>query len=137
MEMMEALKKALHELVLPELGALRAETAEIKAVLQVTNKRIDDVHAQLADHSRRIDEVRTELGGRIDEVRAELGGRIEETNRRMDVLRADLLRRLDETNRSIAHLYEVIVRRDEHFALGERVARLEQEVRDLRSRLAA
>jgi hypothetical protein len=50
MDMMEALKKALQEMVIPEL--IRAENAEIKVTLQLTNKRLDDINLQLADHSR-------------------------------------------------------------------------------------
>jgi hypothetical protein len=50
MDMMEALKKALQEMVIPEL--IRAENAEIKVTLQLTNKRLDNINLQLADHSR-------------------------------------------------------------------------------------
>ena len=115
MEMMDALKRMLHEAVLPELGAIRAENAEIKSILQLTNKRIDDIQTQLVDQSRRIDE----------------------TNKRIDQLHSDLLRRIDETNRSIARLYEVIVRRDEYQLILERVGRLERGLEDLRARVAA
>jgi peptidoglycan hydrolase CwlO-like protein len=122
MEMMDALRRMLHEAVLPELGAIRAENAEIKSILQLTNKRIDDIQAQLVDQSRRIDETNK---------------RIDETNKRMDQLHSDLLRRMDETNRSIARLYEVIVRRDEYQLILERVGRLERGLEDLRARVAA
>ncbi|MEW6490589.1 MAG: hypothetical protein AB1578_22090 [Thermodesulfobacteriota bacterium] len=122
MEMTDAFKRMLHESVLPELGAIRAENAEIKSILQLTNKRIDDIQAQLVDQSRRIDETNK---------------RIDETNKRMDQLHSDLLRRMDETNRSIARLYEVIVRRDEYQLILERVGRLERGLEDLRARVAA
>jgi hypothetical protein len=52
MDMMEALKKALQEMVIPELELIRAENAEIKVTLQLTNKRLDNINLQLADHSR-------------------------------------------------------------------------------------
>lgn len=129
MEMMDALKRVLHEAVLPELGAIRADNAEFKSILQLTNERIDDIQTQLVDQSRRIDATNQ---------------RIDETNKRIDQLHGDLLRRIDEknqqiaeTNRSIARLYEVIVRRDEHQLVLERVGRLERGLEELRARVAA
>ena len=115
MDMMETLKKALQEMVVPELEQIRAENAEIKVTLQLTNKRLDDINLQLADHSRRIDE----------------------TNKRIDSVRDELGRKIDETNDRLNRLYEVIVRRDEHEQLASRVARLEQQVSELIARSAA
>jgi len=62
---------------------------------------------------------------------------IDDTNKRLDFLRAELVGRIDETNRAIARLYEVIVRREEHQDLALRLRRLEQEVEELKKRLAA
>ena len=87
------------------------ELDEIKATLVVTNKRLDDINLHLADQSRRIDSVREELSQRIDSVREELTQRID-------------------------RLYEVIVRRDEHHKLDERVAHLEYEINKLKRRAA-
>lgn len=97
MEIMEALKRSLQEFVLPELSAIRGENAEIKAVLQLTNKRIDDIHTQLVDQSRRIDQTNE----RIDAVRTDLGNRIDQTNARIDEVRIELGHRIDQTNERI------------------------------------
>ena len=87
---------------------MREEKQEIRGHLVLTNKRLDDINTHLADQSRRIDAIREEMGQRIDAVREELVQMIQETNRRID------------------HLYEVIVRRDEHSLLEQRVANLER-----------
>ncbi|MBI5446890.1 MAG: hypothetical protein HY900_37455 [Deltaproteobacteria bacterium] len=155
MDFTESIKRALQEMVLPELGAIQAENREIKAVLQLTNKRLDDVSSHLADLSRRlddtnkriddtnkrIDELRVELTKRIDETRAELTQGIHETRaeltHRSDELRADLTHRSDQTNMRMDRLYEVIVRREEHDILERRLDRLEKAVADLSARVAA
>ncbi|RLC74359.1 MAG: hypothetical protein DRI61_16820 [Chloroflexi bacterium] len=94
---------------------MREEKQEIRGHLVLTNKRLDDVNTHLADQSRRIDAIREEMGQRTDAVREELVQMIQETNKR-----------IDETNRRIDRLYEVIVRRDEHSMLEQRVANLER-----------
>jgi len=94
MEIMESIRTALKELILPELDKIREENREIKVRIEMTNKRLDDVNVHLADQSRRIDTVREELSQRIDE-----------TNKRMDGMSQKFDSRLDR-------LYEVIVRRD-------------------------
>lgn len=131
--LMGALRRLIQELVVPELRQIRAETAELRSTLQVTNQRLDDLHAGLIDLSRRVDEtnrridgLRDELTQRIENVRAELTQRLDETNKR-----------IDDTNDRLNRLYEVIVRRDEHVGLAQRLARLEQKVEDLAGRLAA
>jgi hypothetical protein len=108
MEIMDSIRAAIKELILPDLDRIREESREIKAILAVTNKRIDAV--------------REKLTGRIDET----NNHINETNKR-----------IDETNRSLGHLYEVIVRREEHFLLTERVVNLEREVASIKEKLAA
>ena len=104
----------LKELIVPELNKIKEENKEIKTTLVLTNKRLDDINLHLADQSRRIDSAREELSERIDE-----------TNKR-----------IDGTNKRIDRLYEVIVRRDEHYKLDQRVADLEREVTGLK-RMAA
>lgn len=118
----DAVLAALKELILPELQTIKREQAEFKMTLGMVNKRLDsmekrldDMNAHLVDQSRRIDE----------------------TNKRIDKIHADLILRIDETNRSIARLYEVIVRREEHQSLLERVARLELTVEELRKHQVA
>ena len=122
MSVKEAVLAALKELILPELQIIKQEQGEVKTTLVLTNKRLDDVNAHLMDQSRRIDT----LGARIDAVREELGGRIDA-----------LGTRLDDTNKRLDRLYEVIVRREEHFGLEVRVSTLEQELSALKKRLAA
>jgi peptidoglycan hydrolase CwlO-like protein len=129
MEIKEAVLAALKELIVPELQIMKQAEAELKTTMALTNKRLDDLNAHLVDQSRRIDEINKridETNNRIDRVHADLIGRIDETNKR-----------IDETNRTISRLYEVIVRREEHTFLTERVARLEQSVEDLKKHLAA
>ena len=108
MEIMESIRAGFKELILPELDRIKEENREIRAILEVTNKRLDDVNLHLADQSRRIDAVREELGSKVTE-----------TNKRLD------------------RLYEVIVRRDEHAGVERRVAALEKEVADIKRHLAA
>ncbi|MBW2167558.1 MAG: hypothetical protein JRG74_16200 [Deltaproteobacteria bacterium] len=143
MDIKEAVGSVLKELIVPELNKIKDESKEVKTTLVLTNKRLDDINLHLADQSRRIDSVREELSERIDEtnkridsVREELSERIDETNKRIDSVREDLGGKIDETNKRIDRLYEVIVRRDEHSMLDRRVAKLEQEIDDLK-RMAA
>ena len=114
MDIKEAVGSVLKELIVPELNKIKEENKEIKTTQVLTNKRLDDINLHLADQSRRIDSAREELSERIDE-----------TNKR-----------IDGTNKRIDRLYEVIVRRDEHYKLDQRVADLEREVTGLK-RMAA
>ncbi len=125
MDIKEAVGSVLKELIVPELNKIKEENKEVKTPLILTNERLDDINLHLADQSRRIDSVREELSERIDE-----------TNKRIDSVREDLGGKIDETNKRIDRLYEVIVRRDEHSGLDQRVAKLEQEIDDLK-RMAA
>lgn len=43
-------------MLIPELEIIKFENAEIKIILELTNKRIDDISTYLIDQSRRIDE---------------------------------------------------------------------------------
>ena len=117
MEIVEKIKKIIQELILPELEIIKGENAEIKTILQFTNKRIDDINTHLIDQSRRIDETNK----RIDETNK----RIDETNKRIDDLRVELRDEIAKNNMRIDRLYEVIVRRDEHEKLEMRVITLE------------
>jgi uncharacterized coiled-coil DUF342 family protein len=136
MDIKEAIRSAFKDLILPEIEAIKNENHEIKVRIELTNKRLDDINLHLADQSRRIDETNK----RIDETNK----RIDETNKRIDSLRDELVgmitetnKRIDETNRRMDRLYEVIVRREEHEGLKERLTRLEGTVEGLRARFAA
>ncbi len=96
MEIAENVRKIFQELVLPELGAIKEESRKIVTILELTNKRLDDVNTHLADQSRRIDDLRSELTERIDDLRSEFTERIDETNKRIDDLRSDLTTRIDD-----------------------------------------
>jgi methyl-accepting chemotaxis protein len=121
MEIKKAIVSALKDMVVPELTKIKDDVNNVKAVLEITNKRLDDINLQLVDHSRRIDAVREELSQRIDETNS----RIDETNSR-----------IDETNNRLNRLYEVIVRRDEHKGLEQKVLDLEKEVREIKLKMA-
>lgn len=136
--LMNVFRKLLHEVVIPEIKSVRAENTQIKATLEITNKRLDELNAQLADPSRRIDEtdqpiteMRTDLLARIDATNQRIGAvhgdlisRIDATNQRIDALQSDLITRIDTTNDRLNRLYEVIVRREEHDGLAQRLTRL-------------
>ncbi|MBI4753436.1 hypothetical protein HY793_03595 [Candidatus Desantisbacteria bacterium] len=99
MNMVENIKKVVQELILPELGIIKAEKQEIKTILQlIINQRVNDTNVQLVDQNRRIDELRVELKEEIAK----------------NTIRMD-------------RLYEIIVRRDEHEMLVMRVSRIEQK----------
>ena len=68
---------------------------------------------------------------------ADQSRRIDETNKRIDAIHADLLKRIDEVNHRLNRLYEVIVRRDEHTQLEQRVLRLEQEIEEIKRKISA
>ena len=137
MEIKEAIRSAIKELIVPEINQVKQENLEIKTLLTLTNKRLDDINGHLVDQSRRIDSIREELVGRIDE-----------TNKRIDSLREELTKRIDETNQRLDamgtkfddrlnRLYEVIVRRDEHTQVVERIIFLERDVAELKRHIAA
>ena len=156
MEIKETVQKVLQELVLPDLGRIREDNAKILAVLDLTNKRLDDVNTHLADQSRRIDNVRSELTQKIDEVRSELTRRIDETNKKIDNVRSELTQKIDETNKKINEVQMDLIKRldannariDRFFEtsratkyelrkIDDRVASLEHDVEDIRQRMVA
>jgi chromosome segregation ATPase len=117
MEIKAAIVEAIKELVVPEMDEIKSDLQELKAVQQMTNKRIDDLNGHLVDLSRRVDQVRTEFNERIDSLNHSLSTRIDVTNDRID------------------RLYDVVVRREEHeglrknlHAFNRRLKRLEEKV---------
>ncbi len=144
MGLMEQVVEFIKETVLPELAALREADGRIQDRLTALEQRMGDTNAHLVDQSRRIDQLREELGGRIEQVREELGGRIGSLEGRIEHVREELggrietiHGRLDATNRRLDQLYEVVVRREEHYELAAKVGRLEQEVAEIKRHLAA
>jgi len=113
MDIKEAIRSGLKELILPELDGIKNENREIMTKLDMTNKRLDDINLHLADQSRRIDETNK---------------RIDETNKRIDKTKDFLIARIEEINRRLDRLYEVIVRREEHEKLELRIMKLEETV---------
>lgn len=148
MDIMEGIRAGFKELIVPELDRIREENREIRAVLEVTNKRLDDVNLHLADQSRRIDALREELRsdiqaiwGRHDASREELRSGFKENNDRIDSLRERMGSEIRDTSEKfdsrLDRLYEVIVRRDEHVQLAQRLTALEREVSEIKRKLAA
>ena len=151
MDIIEGVRVAIKEMMLPELDRIREENKEVKATLVMMNKRLDDVNLHLVDQSRRIDEinkridsVRDELVKRIDSARDELvkriddtNKRIDDTNKRIDSIQSDFITRMDAFTTRLERLYEVIVRRDEHQMLEQRITTLEKDISEIKYRLAA
>lgn len=96
MEITESVRKIFQEMIVPELGKIREENHKIVAILELTNKRLDDVNTHLADQSRRIDDTNK----RIDEVRSELTDRLEK-------IHSDMVCRLDSNNERIDRFFSL------------------------------
>jgi predicted nucleic acid-binding Zn-ribbon protein len=145
-----------------EQKELKGDIKELRGEVKAISTRLGEHNAHLIDQSRRIDELRAEITLKIDglrieitqnirEVKSELSGRmdkfdgrmdkfdiqLDKVNEKIDKIHIDLIMRNDETNRAIARLYEVIVRKDEHQLVMDRVARLEQKMEGLLERKAA
>jgi len=144
MDISETVKKILQEVIVPELGKIKDENNKILAVLELTNKRLDDMNTHLADQSRRIDETNK----RIDELRSDLTGRIDETNKRIDEVRSelskriedvhsDLVSRLDGNNARIDRFFFTAATKEQHEKVDKRLTHLEREMDNLKQRLAA
>lgn len=130
MEIMEAVRAGLKELILPELDKIKEENGQIKVAIELTNKRLDDINLHLADQSRRIDDINKRIG----EVRAEL-------TERMERVRAELTNMINEARKTfdgrMDYLFQVVVRRDEHYKLENRLSHLEREVQKIKIKVAA
>ena len=124
MDISETVQKVLQEVVVTDLGKINDENSKILAILDLTNKRLDDVNTHLVDQSRRIDEVNK----RIDDIRAEL-------TLRFDEIHSDLINRLDANNARIDRFFETAVTKYEHGKMEERVTRLEHDIDVLRRQM--
>jgi vacuolar-type H+-ATPase subunit D/Vma8 len=107
MEIKDALRSLLQEMVLPEFEQVKSEQARVAQRLDAVEQRLSDINIHLVDQSRRIDAVRQELVGMI-----------QSTNQRVD------------------RLFEVIVKREEHQRLERAFDDLERRVNVLERRVA-
>ena len=98
MEIMESVRAAIKELILPDLDHIREESREIKAILVLTNKRLDDINLHLADQSRRIDDTNR----RIDDTNK----RIDDINKRFD----DVYKRFDDVYKRLTTYTSALIR---------------------------
>jgi chromosome segregation ATPase len=121
MDIKEAVRAGLQELILPELNRLKDDNLQLRTILDLTNKRLDDVNAHIVDQSRRIDVLRTELKEEIHAVRTELKEEIHGLSLRMDSMN----NRLDNQSDRMDRMTEAMVRRDEQERLIVRVSTLE------------
>ena len=121
------IQSVFKELFLPEFDKLKASIDKVEAVQVVTNKRLDDMNAQLIGQSRRIDQINIRidktnekidksnsdlinridrgndsLNEKIDKINSDLINRIDQTNERIDKINSDLINRIDQTNEKIA-----------------------------------
>ncbi len=166
MEIPESVKKLFQEMIVPELGKIQEENQKIVAILELTNKRLDDVNQHLVDQSRRIDEVRTELTERIDgtnkridesnkriedlrfelsqeikDVRSELSREIKdvrsELTEKMEKMHSDLISRLDANNGRIDQFFMTAATKETQAGIDRRLMHLEHEVGHLKQQMAA
>ena len=141
MEIADAIRKIFQDMIVPELGKIREENQKIVAILELTNKRLDDVNTHLADQSRRIDDVRSELASEISSVRSELtlqiSGTRSELMSRMEDIHSDLVNRLDANNERIDRFFLTAATKEEQARIDARLFQLEQGLEDVRQRLAA
>ena len=155
MEIIESLTVLIQEKLLPDVNRIKEDNSKIITTLELTNKRLDDINNHLADQSRRIDEVRTELSQRIDEtnkriddVRSELTEKIHETNKRIEEARSemnsrmydmhvDLVKRLDSNNARIDQFFQITIPKQEIERIEDRIKSLENEVKEIRQQIAA
>lgn len=133
MDIKEALRSGLQELILPELHRLKDDNLQIKTILDLTNKRLDDVNAHIVDQSRRIDAVRTELKEEIQTTRIELNERIDSLSMRMDSMN----KRLDDQGARMDRMTEAMVRREEQERLTVRMTTLEHRFERMEESIAA
>lgn len=121
MDINDEIGNAIKDMIVHELDKPKTDVSEIKAVQEVTNKRIDDISIHIADLSRRIDENNRRIDG---------------TNNRVEELKDRIEDKISETNDRLNRLYEVIVRRDEHKTLELKLIELERDVKEIKSKIA-
>jgi chromosome segregation ATPase len=97
------------------------------AIKSVMQELIIPVLDKLKADVSEIKSVQVVTNKRIDDISihlADLSRRLDETNSR-----------IDETNNRINRLYEVIVRREEHTSLEQRLVVIEKDVQELKNKI--
>ena len=130
----EGVVTAIKDFILPELKEIKDNQAKMGIRLDAVEKRLSDINGHLVDQSRRIDEtnkridnVRAELTDKIDEVRTELTDKINE-------VRTELTGRIDATNNRIDQLTFQVGKIAQEM---ERIKREESVTSDILTRLRA
>ena len=158
MDTKEIIAKALQEFILPELDTIKHDNAEIKAVLNVTNKRLDDFNNHLVGQSKRIDDINKRIDAMNDKFEAKfdaINDKFDAINDKLNAMndkfeakfdamndkfeaKFDIINdKFDAINDRINQLYLVIVRRDEHDKIEVKVMMLEEKINDIIKKLAA
>lgn len=130
---MEKFAGKVKEMLFPEFR-------EIKEGMNNLNIRMDSIEKQILLMSKRLDDHQAQLvmlNQRIDAVREELTHRIDETNKRIDNFSEEVNRRIFEVHERLDALYNVVVRREEHYELRNELAKIAQRVDQLEARLAS
>ena len=99
------------------------KTAIKSALQELIIPGLDSLRADVSE----IKSVQVVTNKRIDDISihlTDLSRRLDETNNR-----------IDETNNRINRLYEVIVRRDEHMILEQRLEEIEKDLLELKSKI--
>jgi len=152
----EGVVTAIKDFILPELKEIKNNQAKMGIRLDAVEKRLSDINGHLVDQSRRIDEtnkridnvraeltdkidnVRAELTDKIDEVRTELTDKIDEVRTeltdKIDEVRTELTGRIDATNNRIDQLTFQVGKIAQEM---ERIKREESVTSDILTRLRA
>ena len=140
MDIGENVRRIFKEMVLPELGKIQEENHKILAILELTNKRLDDVNTHLADQSRRIDDTNKridETNKRIDETNKRIDDVRTELIIRMDKMHSDLVHRIDANNTRIDEFFNTAATKEAQAAMDRRIIFLERDVAEVKQRMAA
>ena len=133
MDIKDAIRSLLQEMILPEFEHIKTEQAKMGERLNSVDKRLDDINAHIVDQSRRIDGINK----RIDETNKRIDSVRDELNSRIDSVRDELVAIIGATNKRLDRLYEIIVRREEHYLLENKVENIAKRLQDLERKLAA
>jgi chromosome segregation ATPase len=90
-----------------DIGELRGEVRGINARFDETNRRIEELNANL---SARIEEVNSNLSARIEELNANLSARIESLERSLTSRIESVERRIENLEQSVTALREHVAR---------------------------
>ena len=134
MEIKEAMRSVLQEMILPEFNEMKQE----QAIMAERFNAIDERFNTIDERFNAIDERFNAIDERFKSINERLNAidkRLDDTNRhlvdqsrRIDAVRGELMVMIQKANERLDRLFEVVVRKEEHF-------KLEQEFRDLRIRV--